>query len=399
MPRSARKTLVLMSLLASATACTQRDAASSPVESTSAVSPTVAATPPGDAHAAQAAPAGAPAAPVYRTFRDVVVACDNVRRCTAIAVGDSAPGLALSLIRDAGASGAQTLRLYAPSAEVDAESLRLDGVAAPAIAGLPWQRDAGDSDALRIEDPAAIAQFIDLVRDGTRLDDGGDRTVSLAGLNAALLYVDEHQQRLDTPDAWARRGDRDTAAVPAAPPLPAPPPESPPPPALAEADAARLTRSVRESQAAALRAQECNASGGEFDVSRQDAAHALDATHALVFVTCYSGAYQASSLVFRAARDGSDVTRLTLPAPELSDDSEKREAFDLLIGPEFDAATGMLTQYARGRGIGDCGFQSSWRFDGQAFELSRHAEMTRCGGMTPDAWPVLWRVAGPSGAP
>ena len=240
----------------------------------------------------------------------------------------------------------------------------------------------------------------EIVGGGARLGDDHDRSVSLSGLNAALLYIDDHQQRLDTPDAWARRGERDAAAVPAAPALPvlASPAAAPPP--LPDVDAMRLMRSVRESQATALRAQECNETGGEFDVSRQDTAYPLDADHALVFVTCYSGAYQGSSLVFRAARDGSDVTRLTLPAPKFSDDSvDPREDFDLLVSPDFDPASGTLAQYAKGRGIGDCGYQATWQFDGQAFQLSHYAQMQQCGGLTVDDWPVLWRVAEPADAP
>src|SRR5690606_35544239 len=116
---------------------------------------------------------------------------------------------------------------------------------------------------------------------------------------AALLYIDEHQQRLDTPGAWSRRGERDGAAVPAAPALPVLPRAASTPPALSDADATRLMRSVRASQAAALRAHACSDAGGDFDVSHQDAACPLDADHALVFVTGYTGAYQGSGLVFR----------------------------------------------------------------------------------------------------
>lgn len=399
MSNAARKSVLLMALLASLGACTQRDADTPAAATGSASIPDTDAAVSVDA-SARAAPVGTPAAPVYRTFRDVTVACDNVRRCAAIGVTDAAPGLVLSLTRDAGADGAQSLLLSAPWADVDASSLRLDGVAAPAIAALPWQPDEGENAALRIEDPAAIARFIDLVRDGTHLGDDQDRSVSLSGLNAALLYIDEHQQRLDTAGAWARRGERDPAAIPAAPALPVLTRPASAPPPLSDADAARLTRSVRDAQAAALRTHECNAAGGEFDVSRDDAAHPLDADHALVFIRCYSGAYQGSSLVFRVARDGSDVTRLTLPAPKRSGDSvNPSEDFDLLVSPGLDAATGTLAQFAKGRGIGDCGFEATWQFDGRAFQLSHYAEMQTCGGLSADAWPVLWRVAEPAGAP
>ncbi|WP_425435506.1 DUF1176 domain-containing protein [Luteimonas chenhongjianii] len=55
-----------------------------------------------------------------------------------------------------------------------------------------------------------------------------------------------------------------------------------------------------------------------------------------------------------------------------------------------------MSQHARGRGIGDCGYHARWQFDGRGFALSHYAEMTRCGGLGPDDWPVLWRVADPA---
>ncbi len=396
-----RHTIAILGLLMLATACTP-SAGTPDVEAAPATT---------DAGAqASAGPDAAPTVPatgtgvsdgmtppVYRVFRDVIVACDNVRRCAAIAVHDGMPGLALTLIREAGPNAPQVMLLRGPWAEADVEAadLRLDDRAAPSIAALPWRRDTGESAALRIEDPAAIARFIDLVRDGTRLVANDDLELSLSGFNAALLYIDDHQQRLDTPGAWARRGDRPESDVPAAAPLPVLA-SATPPPALSTAAAADLIRSLRASQASALKAEDCAAPGEAFDVTLQDAAFALDARHALVLLTCDSGAYQASSLVFRAARDGSDVTRLTLPAPALSDDSvNPGDDFGLLVSADFAPATGVLSQYAKGRGIGDCGSQATWQFDGQAFQLSHYAEMQRCGGLASDDWPVLWRVAEP----
>ena len=394
MTRAPSGMLLLIAMLASTVACAPRDDTSPDPATAPAAAPQIAPVSSTPAPDERAAPVGASAAPVYRTFRDVVVACDNIRRCTAIAVGDGVPGLVLLLTRDAGAQGAQSLALQAPGSAIDATSLILDGAMAPALAALPWQRNAGGTAALRIGDPVAIAGFIDLVRNGAQLADAGERGVSLSGLNAALLYIDAHQQRLDTPDAWSRRGERDAAAVPAAPALPVLPEPAAAPPALAQGEAARLTRNVREAQAAALREEQCDATGGQFDVSRHDAAWPLDATHALVFVTCYTGAYQGAALVFRVARDGSDLTRLSLPAPALSGDASPRADFDLLVDAGYDPRTGTLSQYARGRGIGDCGHHARWLFDGHAFRLSHYAEMTRCGGLRADDWPVLWRVAG-----
>lgn len=358
-----------------------------------------------DEAAGAAAPnvgAGPSAQPVYRQFRDVVVACDNVRHCAAIGVTHAASGLVLSLARDAGATGAQHLVLRAPWGKFDATALRLDDAPAPEIVALPWRHEGGEAgewEALHLEDPAAIAHFIDLVRDGALLDAGADRRVSLAGLSAALLYIDDHQQRLDTAGAWLRRGERADTGVPAAPSLPVLPPAPPAPPALDPARGERLARQARATQTAVLDAQECEPAGGAYDVARLDTVTALDDTHALVLLACFAGAYQHSSLAFRAALDGRRIEPLVLPGPPMREDSMQHGDFDLLTSPGYDPDTGTLGIYARGRGIGDCGFSAEWRFDGQAFALARFVEMDQCGGLMPDHWPVLWRVADASATP
>ncbi|MDN7193751.1 DUF1176 domain-containing protein, partial [Klebsiella pneumoniae] len=50
-----------------------------------------------------------------------------------------------------------------------------------------------------------------------------------------------------------------------------------------------------------------------------------------------------------------------------------------------------LVTLDKGRGAGDCGIQTRWRFDGQRFSLSRYAQQPTCDNWQgPDAWPTLW---------
>ena len=355
--------------------------------------------PPPDASAAVTA--GAPAAtpdiqPLYRQLRDFTVACDNGLRCEILGVSDDGDfGLVLRLRRDAGHDGGQRLRLESQGGAVMADALRLDGTVHPALQALPWQVD--DADVLVLDDGPSIARFIDLVGDGTRLTSGdgdgdGARTLSLAGLRAALLLVDEQQQRLDTPDAWQRRGERDTAAVPAAPALPRPV-AAPAPPPLSDADAARLVRTVREASADVLRDADCDAPREGFDIREQDEAQPLDATHALVLTACFSGAYQTSSLVFRVGRDGSDITRIVPPSPPHLDDVKATPEFALLTNAGYDPATATLSHFAKGRGLADCGESAYWVFDGTRLVLGGYTALRRCGGVAPGDWPTLWRSA------
>ncbi|UNK42937.1 DUF1176 domain-containing protein [Luteimonas sp. S4-F44] len=330
-------------------------------------------------------------APLYRQLHDFTVACDNGLACEAIGVNDGAFGLVLRLSRAPGGDGAQRLQLGTADGTPEPASLRLDGVAVPELAVLPWRRD-DDRAALTLDVPADISAFIARVGNGARLSAGSGEdapALSLSGLRAALLLIDEHQQRLDTPSAWARPGERDSAAVPGAPALPRVH-AAPPPPALSLQDATRLTVAVRMQAADALREADCASPGEGVDMRSQDAAYPLDAEHALVFVACLSGAYQTSSLAFRAVRDGSGAARIVPPGPPGLDGTSS--GFALLTNADYAPDTATLSHFAKGRGLADCGEAAQWRYDGQAFQLAHYAELRRCGGAAPGDFPTLWRT-------
>lgn len=339
------------------------------------------------------APASTGVLPLYRQLRDFTVACDNGLRCETIGVSDDGSfGLVLRLSRDAGPDGAQQLRLDSQAAATLRASLRLDGKRVPALEALPW-RD--DDDALVLDDPAHIARFLALVGDGTRLTSGDGaeaRVLSLAGLHAALLLIDEHQQRLDTPGAWQRRGERDPATVPPAPALPRPV-TAREPPVLADADAKRLVQAVRTAAAERLRAEDCDTPRADFDITGQDGAWPLDARDAIVLVACRAGAYQTWSYPYRIGRDGNGAMPLELPSPPGLADVVAGDGFESITEATYDPGTGTLSHAARGRGLADCGESADWRFDGTRFVLSGYAALRRCGGAAPGDWPVLWRVA------
>ena len=65
---------------------------------------------------------------------------------------------------------------------------------------------------------------------------------------------------------------------------------------------------------------------------------------------------------------------------------------DSFTNADFDPATATLSQYAKGRGVADCGVSASWRFDGERFVLKAYALLDRCGGVQPGDWIDLWRT-------
>jgi len=331
------------------------------------------------------------AAPVYREIRDFVVACDNTRACRVLGFPEGGGEyLILDLRRDAGPAGKAVLRLSA-SRRFAASEFRLDGRPS-ALSALPW-RDAGSQDegALELRDADAIEDFVDLVRNGGALTTGRGESLtvlSLSGFSAALLLVDDAQGRLDTQTAWLRRGTKPAASVPPADALPVLPATPKAPPPLSQAQGRQLIAAIRRQQAALMKAEECDEAN---DIS-PDQAFALDGDEALLLLNCITGAYQSAGFAFRVPRDGKGpAKRIALQAPvRINGDSGR---IDWFINGDYDPATAMLSHFAKGRGLADCGEAASWRYDGRDFKLASYESLGRCGGMGPGDWPTLYRTS------
>ena len=338
-----------------------------------------------------ALPAAAqPAQPVYREIRDWVLACDNTRACEAKAVpdelaapapdGDYEPG-AMHIDRQAGAVGRLTVRFSLDDKAFDPAALRVDGKPLPA--GARWTRaDKGATASL--EGDAALA-LIRQIRDGTTLTFSaakGAPRVSLKGLAAVLLAMDEAQGRLGNTTALVKVGPAAATAVPAA--LPAPTVVAAPW-IKPLADKARLIAVVRKSQGAALKAHECDA-----EPSTDDAAP-LSADEAVVTLKCEIAAYQGSVLAFRTPVAAPGRAKLLiLPTPPTVD--PKVEPAGEYGDGDYDPKTATFTESAKGRGLADCGESATWTFDGRDFHLSRFNKQERCGGGEPGDWPTLYRT-------
>ena len=342
--------------------------------------------------------AAAPApAPVYKEFGDWIVACDNLRRCSAHAVPNpdtdtakattqlAAQGDAsLAITRDGGGASLPVLA-YDGEHAAGPVAVAIDGQAVPEAT--PWTvRDVG-GDKVASLTGAPAAALLRRMRDGAVLtlsSQGSPVPFSLNGLGATLLLFDDVQGRIGTVTGLARPGPQPADTVPSAPPLPvlrAAPPASP----LRNAKA--YAASVRRAKAASLQRHECDGP------PEDDQALPLTADEALVILVCNRAAYQEASLVFRGPRDVPAQARLvTLPhppgypraRPDPVGDDQVTEA-------SYDPATATLSESAKGRGLADCGLSLAWVFDGRDFRPSAYAYQDRCGGQ-PGDWPVLFRT-------
>ncbi len=249
---------------------------------------------------AGAALAALPPAPSYRQIKEWVIACDNTRACFAKYLPDnSGLGGYLSIWREAGPGGKLVVSVQGDENSSQPaptpEGLRLDGK--PLATRYPWRSDG--EGVLRLEGADAAA-FLRALRDGGRLDVivGEKAGVSLSGLSAVLLAMDETQGRLGNRSALARSGVGAVSAVPPAPPIPLIRPAPVPPPLK---DMHAFAARVRAAQGAVLKAHECEA---KEDLVEEDVAQPLNAGEAIVLLGCLQGAYRAANWCsgFRVAR-------------------------------------------------------------------------------------------------
>ncbi|WP_097163201.1 DUF1176 domain-containing protein [Enterobacter sp. CC120223-11] len=324
-------------------------------------------------------------APVQQEFSDWQVTCNNQNFCTARNTGLH-HGLVMTLSRSAGAHNDSTLRIelggpenvlpkippIAPRLLLDASPLKLTGERWQVT---PWH--------LSTSDTPAINAFLQHIQDGQALTlVKGTQQISLQGLKAALLFIDDRQKRVGSETAWIGKGDEPPLSVPPAPALKSVAKVNPTP-----------TPFSREEFDALLDygTQRLNNSQCSLDPLRREAwVTPLTDDKALLMLSCESGAYNTiyrAWLVSRQKPFVAQVVRLRLPFQP--PDSEEREIE--LVNLTFNDKTRELQTLEKGRGQGDCGVQTRWRYDGQRFRLVRYAGQPTCDNWQgPDAWPTLW---------
>ncbi len=303
-----------------------------------------------------------------KTFRDWTVGCDNGGRCKAVVLApedgspDEWPGFMLSIEREAGPGGAVTIAL---SGQEDAQppvAILIDGKPAATMRG----KAITGAEASRLA--AALAG-------GTRamIRAGGKSAVnSLAGLAAALRYIDAEQKRAGTVGALVAKGPApDVTAAPALPTVRALAPAGKPA-ALSPARIAGLRKSAG-----------CGITDDR-DGPPATERHALGGGDTLVLLPCDSGAYNFISSLYIIDRDGK-VRPAQTDAPAGMDPDARVPS---VVNGSFER--GILSSYAKGRGIGDCGTIQEFAWDGRRFRLTEQSEMGECRGSTD--YITTWRA-------
>jgi hypothetical protein len=200
-------------------------------------------------------------------------------------------------------------------------------------------------------------------------------TVSLKGASAALLYMDEQQGRTGTATALVRPGTRASgnAAPPTIPVVTAPPVSRARPMALGAA----ALKALRRKHGCTI-----DEVGGPEEADSV----ALTANESLLLLACGSGAYNVSYVPFIVRRGG----RAEIAPFDHRPGWWAEEGKPVLVNAAWDGERGLLTSFAKGRGLGDCGTETEYAWDGRAFRLVEQAEMDECRGSTD--YITTWRA-------
>src|SRR5262249_41945223 len=237
-----------------------------------------------------------------------------------------------------------------------------------------------------IAEPQAVAAALASLRKAktlvvTRVDPAGappsdpvKSEISLSGLAAALLWIDDQQKRVGTGTALIGRGDKPAAAGPALRGVPGAGRAAGPGPKRAPAAVTAKARAACEDRKL----------GEPDDVAR------LDANTVMYSFVCtkLSGAYNFfNALVIEQAGKPVRLAEFKFPREYGATDHDYSP-----INAGFDEATQTLSTFNKGRGIGDCGSTSDWVWDGQAFRMIRSKAMPECHGIGESDWPVIYRA-------
>jgi hypothetical protein len=341
-----------------------------------------------------AALSAAPASADIKQFRDWTVACDNLRACSAYGFDAELSGHNYIRLERAGAADAALRITLAVEAQKGVKfTLAFDDAT---LAGLPvgslsGESAGGDDDVQRlaIAEPQAVAAALASLRRAktiviTRIDPAGGppsdpvtSEISLSGLAAALLWIDDQQKRVGTVTALIGRGDKPAAAVPA---VPAPP---------VVVAAKRATGHVPRKAPAAVMAK-ARAVCEDKKIGEPDDIARLAANDVMYSFVCpnLSGAYNVfNALVIDSPGKAPRLAEFRFPREYGATEHDYSP-----INAGFDETTQTLSTFNKGRGIGDCGSSSEWAWDGQVFRLILSKAMPDCHGVPEDAWPTVWRA-------
>ena len=302
-----------------------------------------------------------------KTYGDWIVGCDNGLACQAVGlVPEGVEGATARITRGPAAGDRPEVAIQLGNAQARAI----------AIDGRRFALRGGGDEEYRPADPDGVLAAMVRARVATLVDAAGKPvgTLSPAGITAALLYIDDRQRRVGTTSALVRKGARTVVPTPPAVPVIAAPPVT----------SAKAIVPRAPEIAAMRKVSDCGAD--EFGPVSAES-FALDARRSLVLLSCGAGAYNFSTVPFVIERVRgrlkSDYARFDLTPSWGQDDGNP-----ILVNAGYEK--GVLSHYAKGRGLGDCGTSQQFVWDGARFRLIEQTQMDECRSSID--WIRTWRA-------
>jgi Protein of unknown function (DUF1176) len=295
---------------------------------------------------------------IYFQHKDWEVACDNTRTCRAAgypAEGSSGARASILLSRKAGANTPIEITFKALNEANDDDvqgkfNLQLGETG---LGTFTFATDLSEVQTRALLPKLLSGQQIELVQSSKRWK------ISLAGLSAAVLKIDESQKRIGTPSALSAssRGTKDEPNV--VQPLPIPVINVPRLPPQTGIDKV-LIDPIKK----ALPKTDCSAKAESISIEQ------LNDKQVLVEVSpCERAAYNEENAYFIA----------NIKAPH----SPKRINFD---NPANEYSLGVITGFHKGRGVGDCVSTAAYAWDGIRFVKANVSGSGMCRGFLGGAW-------------
>lgn len=324
-----------------------------------------------------------------KTFKDWIVGCDNLRGCTALGLpsDDAQVGSYVKVIRGGEPTAEPNVVFvtYVDSPEPGAKlALAFDDRSLPGLPSAPLPLDTDESLLSAALDGAAARDFIAALNKANSLTmtilaangqpdaDATPGVVSLSGASAALLYMDDMQKRVGTTTALRSPGDKNPSTIPAAPAEPV-------------VVAVKMTEVEDKPPAALAALAKKHSDDGDCPNTLTPITIRLSPSIMLWGVCTSAGAYN-FFYDFSLVENGK-VRPVVFEIPKSLGDSSNS-----LTNPSLSDDGLSISQFDKGRGIGDCGVSGAWAWDGEKFRLVDYAAMDTCMGVSPDDWPVLYRA-------
>jgi hypothetical protein len=304
-------------------------------------------------------------------FGDWAAVCDNVRACAAFGFspeGEEGIGW-LKLARGGAPAAPPVVSLSAHGSGTTVWTLTIDGRPVAGVGALTARSEADSVYQSVTLAPAEAAALVQAIRNGSSLRLGRDLSISLTGSAAALRWLDDRQKRAGTASALVAKGP-----LPASPAPPAPPLVKAAPPVAQTKLPSRPSAALRQT----LKDCEDDIPEGDFPPE----VHRLSPGVLLWAVVCSRGAYNLVYELYLTDEAGGQVR------PAMLEHAQGAGPTNSLMNIGFDPKTQTLSNFDKARGLGDCGAEGEWLWDGRAFQRKWSTVMPECRGVLLDDWPT-----------